>query len=271
MIFKSLFSFLIFTFSYLSSQQVNRFIYELNYKEDSTSMDYKRERMCLDVDNIEYIFQSYDRFKLDSLYNLNSNKDYEEIGNILYKIKRKANKNTFLITEVQGAVRYTFDDIVALNWSITDRKKSDDLGNQLQKAEVFFRGRKWIAYFNPEIPLNVGPYKFYGLPGLIVEIYDEKKDYNFKLIGNYKVSRKDIDIPSSRYVDKDLKVSKTKFLQIMEEYKNDPARDFKAGIYNGTIKLVDRDPNDIIRGIEEKSKEDQKKINNPIELTESRP
>jgi GLPGLI family protein len=271
MIFKFLFSFLIFTFSYLSSQQVNRFIYELNYKEDSMATVYKSERMCLDIDDKDYIFRSYDRFRLDSLYNLNSNKEYEEVGNILYTIKRKANRNNFTITEVQGAIRYTFDDAVVLDWSITNEKKRDDQGNQVQKAEAFFRGRKWTAYFNPEIPLNVGPYKFYGLPGLITEIYDDKKDYVFKLIGNYKISKKAIDVPSSRYVDKDLTVSKKKFLQIMEEYKKDPARDFKAGVYNGTIKLVDRDPNDIIRGIEEKSKEDQKKANNPIELAESHP
>ncbi|WP_027385734.1 GLPGLI family protein [Chryseobacterium gregarium] len=268
MISKTLFPFLLCIFSFLSAQQVNRFIYELRYKEDSASTLYKSERMCLDVDDLEYSFRSYDRFILDSLYHSDSNKEYEEVGNILYVIKRKAGNSSFVITEVQGAIRYTYDDSVIPDWSVTSEKKKDDHGNQLQKAVAFFKGRKWNAYFNPEIPINTGPYKFYGLPGLIVELYDDKNDYHFKLIGNHKLLRKDIDIPSSRYVDKDLKVSKTKFLQIIAEYKKDPARDFKAGVYNGTIKLVDRDPNEIIRGIEEKSREDQKKYNNPIELAD---
>lgn len=253
-------------FSVLKSQQVNRFIYEFRYKEDSTSSMLKSERMCLDVEDKEYSFRSYDRFIVDSLYNSNSDKEYEEVGNILYNIERKLESNSFVVTEVQGAIRYTYDDTVKLRWIITNEKKIDKLGNQLQKAEVLFKGRKWSAYFDTNLPIDAGPYKFYGLPGLIVELYDDKKDYIFKLIGNFKIEKKDINIPSSQFVDKNVKVSKTKFLQIISEYKKDPARDFKAGVYNGTIKLVDRDPSEIIRGIEKKSREDQKKYNNPIEL-----
>lgn len=32
-----------------------------------------------------------------------------------------------------------------------------------------------------------GPYKFHGLPGLIIEIYDAKNHYHFKLIGIEKI------------------------------------------------------------------------------------
>lgn len=266
MAFKTLSLFLIFIFSFTHAQQVNRFIYELRYKDDSASALHKSERMCLDIDAQEYSFRSYDRFILDSLYHSDNTKAYEEVGNILYVFKRKPGKNSFAITEVQGAIRYTYDDPVILDWVITKEKKKDAQGNQLQKAEVFFRGRKWNAYFNPKIPISTGPYKFYGLPGLIVELYDDQNDYSFTLIGNHTVTRDAINIPGSRYIDKDLKVSKTQFFQILAEYKKDPARDFKAGVYNGTIQLVDRDPNDIIRGIEEKAREDQKKYNNPIEL-----
>ncbi len=265
----------IFSFSIASSQQIDRFIYEVNYREDSTNSTYKKERMCLDVadQGKKSVFHSYDRYVTDSIYNANkgneNNVQDKEIGSILYKIRKKTKENYYVVTEVQGSMRYTFKDIVNLDWIITSENKKDDLGNKLQKAEVFFRGRQWNAWFNPEIPISMGPYKFYGLPGLIVELYDNKNDYNFKLIGNIKTSEKDINIPNSIYVDKELNISKAKFLQIIEEYKKDPARDFKAGVYNGTIKLVDKDPNEIIRGIEKKSKEEQKKYNNPIELTKN--
>ena len=41
---------------------------------------------------------------------------------------------------------------------------------ETQKAETFIFGRKWTAWFSPEIPIQDGPYKFRGLPGLIVKI-----------------------------------------------------------------------------------------------------
>ena len=44
-----------------------------------------------------------------------------------------------------------------------------------QKAEVEYGGRQWIAWFTSEIPISDGPYKFRGLPGLIIEVFDDKK------------------------------------------------------------------------------------------------
>jgi len=48
-----------------------------------------------------------------------------------------------------------------------------------QKAECDFGGRHWIAWFSASIPVSDGPYEFCGLPGLIVNINDQKNYYNF--------------------------------------------------------------------------------------------
>jgi len=47
------------------------------------------------------------------------------------------------------------------------------------KATGIFRGRKWIAWYTSEIPFSVGPWKLNGLPGLILEAYDEDKKFSF--------------------------------------------------------------------------------------------
>jgi GLPGLI family protein len=57
------------------------------------------------------------------------------------------------------------------------------LGYFSQKAICRWRGRDWIAWFTPEIPISEGPWKFYGLPGLITKLHDENKHYSFELIG----------------------------------------------------------------------------------------
>lgn len=51
-----------------------------------------------------------------------------------------------------------------------------------QKANCHFRGREYIAWFTPDIPINSGPWKFGGLPGLILKISDAANKYNFECI-----------------------------------------------------------------------------------------
>ena len=52
-----------------------------------------------------------------------------------------------------------------------------------------FRGRKWTAWFTQNIPIPEGPYKFSGLPGLIVEIYDSQNHYHYELTKVTKLSK----------------------------------------------------------------------------------
>lgn len=67
-------------------------------------------------------------------------------------------------------------------WDITDESK-EIIGYQCFKATADFRGRRWTAWFAPEIPVQDGPWKLCGLPGLILEAYDAGKDYRFEADG----------------------------------------------------------------------------------------
>lgn len=42
-----------------------------------------------------------------------------------------------------------------------------------------YAGRNWTAWYTEDIPIQFGSYKFNGLPGLILEIYDDKEHYHF--------------------------------------------------------------------------------------------
>lgn len=65
-------------------------------------------------------------------------------------------------------------------WKITGNKRK--IGEyECQEATTSFRGRDWSVWFTTAIPVSDGPWKFYGLPGLIIEAEDSKKDFAFRL------------------------------------------------------------------------------------------
>ena len=61
-------------------------------------------------------------------------------------------------------------------------EKKTIAGYECQQAFTSFGGRTWEAWFTRNIPLSEGPYKFYGLPGLIVKVRDTHDNYVFELL-----------------------------------------------------------------------------------------
>ena len=55
-------------------------------------------------------------------------------------------------------------------------------GYKCQKATCHWRGRDYVAWFTPDIPAAVGPWKFGGLPGAIMKITDSKGDYSWEAV-----------------------------------------------------------------------------------------
>lgn len=78
------------------------------------------------------------------------------------------------------------------------------LGLHCQKAICQWRGRSYTAWYSEEIPINDGPYKFFGLPGLIVSVEDATGEYSWQLRGIEQPDAKLI----YRYQPLDGKVSK---------------------------------------------------------------
>ncbi|MDD7456157.1 MAG: GLPGLI family protein [Bacteroidales bacterium] len=65
-------------------------------------------------------------------------------------------------------------------WTLMDSSKII-LGYECQMAEADFRGRRWIAWYSTAVPISIGPWKLWGLPGLIFEAYDSKKEYSYSM------------------------------------------------------------------------------------------
>lgn len=66
------------------------------------------------------------------------------------------------------------------DWVLTNEQKTIDT-YKVKKAILSFRGRDYVAWYSEDIPINAGPWKFSGLPGLIFEIQDTSGRYNWQL------------------------------------------------------------------------------------------
>jgi len=76
------------------------------------------------------------------------------------------------------------------------------LGYLCQKATASFRGRNYEAWFSLEIPVNDGPWKFFGLPGLILKLTDTGNIFTFVCVGLENLDTpRDITIQKEKYIN----------------------------------------------------------------------
>lgn len=75
------------------------------------------------------------------------------------------------------------DSVPSLDWNFSDETTDSIMGYDCRKATVEFAGRHYTAWFTPEIPLPFGPYKFGGLPGLILKLEDAEQQFVWEAKG----------------------------------------------------------------------------------------
>lgn len=77
-------------------------------------------------------------------------------------------------------IEYT-EEREPIEWKFQDSVKTV-LGFECHLAEADFRGRRYLAWYTLEIPVSMGPWKLWGLPGLICEAHDERGHYSYSLV-----------------------------------------------------------------------------------------
>ncbi len=179
--------------------QVN---YVLTYQFDSTNKSSIRSDFFnLFIGNDQSVFCSSTYLMVDSAWksNLTMGNQFGPSFDFFSSISFENNrfvifKNSEYIFTYDQCARY-IPEIYAyteqksqLEWKILSDTTS--IGNILcQKAETQLGNRNWIAWFATSIPISDGPYKFSGLPGLILKISDEQQYWNFDLAGISKIDK----------------------------------------------------------------------------------
>lgn len=97
-----------------------------------------------------------------------------------YHILKKHNTSEIKTIEPTTEGTWETKENIELNWKLDDATDSIE-GYYCKTAFTTFRGRKYKAWYAPEIPMPYGPYKFSGLPGLIIKISDFQNTHVFEL------------------------------------------------------------------------------------------
>lgn len=145
-------------------------------------------------------YKSSNQYVLDSLKkrgNISSSNFGAEISyDTALKEEVLKKNNIFQVYEkvIDSKLRYI--EMTNFQWKLTNERK-DYFGYNTRKAFTFAYGRKWIAWYTEEIPLQYGPYKFSGLPGLIINLYDEKAEYLFTL-SQFKKKQMIVQLPNEK-------------------------------------------------------------------------
>lgn len=257
--------------------QNTRIIYDYQFLKDSTDTNSKIiERMVLDIYSHHSKFYSEAVAQSDSLRFESAIRQMKTSNSITItsdmkkgEVRDKIAKYyphyvTFLHTRV-GGTSYKVKDERKLHWHLTSETKK--VNNwEVQKAKVTFAGRNWEAWFTKDIPLQEGPYKFHGLPGLIVEMEDTTKTHRFSLVEIKPMIKIELDKNPTKLSKNSVEITLEKFKEQFQKHRKDPTIVMRMD----TGKIFDAngnplDINKIIREREHKMKEKIKKENNHIE------
>lgn len=134
--------------------------------------------------------------------------------------------------ETMYMYNYLFQiDYPRIQWKISNDTMSIS-GLRCQKAIGSWKGRIYTVWFCPDLPLSYGPWKLNGLPGLILEAFDAKKEIKFEFLGfqTNKNRNKTIQFPKDNLV----KVNQREFARLHQLFMDDP-KAYLESIYGPTL------------------------------------
>ena len=173
----------------LKLDQVNyRITYEVKQVNDTTQTPYiyRQAQMRLDIGkNISYFYNLsqlqwseqvtqmilsggvIDLRKAEPVKCMNWQflKNYPEKGKTMFQ-------ETFAMNTYQ-----CIEDTEIPDWQLVPDSSTAILNYPCQLAKANFKGRTWYAWYSEDIPISEGPWKLYGLPGLVLRAYDAQHQF----------------------------------------------------------------------------------------------
>lgn len=132
-----------------------------------------------------------------------------------YSVYRNDGKT--IVTSRLGSDLFSFEGEHP-KWNTNYNEERTILNYKCKKATTIFNKRKYVAWYTKDIPISEGPYRFKGLPGLILEVEDLNGYDTFDAIG---IEKKQMEISQ---LQKGITVTRDEYLKKREEFKSNPFR-----------------------------------------------
>lgn len=195
--------------------------YYYEYQQDSSSIASKKgSDMVLLIGNQHSLFTHSSTPLRDSLLLQYKNDDPNAaalkilpqlMGNrpsffTSYSICKTSNSDQIDFYEKVAHSYLKISSINKFNWKLNTAKDTILLGLKCKMATTTLAGRCYNAWYTTEIPINDGPYKFKGLPGLIIKLHDNRNQHSFELTSIEQITyTKPILLQEENYLDVEMK------------------------------------------------------------------
>lgn len=232
--------------------------YRMLYQQRPESEHPKEDLLLLEVGSRVTKFYSYKTWQTDSLVRVtppeqvmaNLGSFHGGVQDVLFR-DQAAGRLTHIDQIGMDYLLYT-EPLPAIDWELEEGERTI-LGYACHRARCAFRGRNYEAWYAPEIAVSAGPWKFGGLPGLILAIKDDAGVLDLEATG---VEQR---VEPIRMTDRNyMKTNRKKYRELKQKIMTDPVG-YLTGNSNVQMTIKNEDgspvnPGDLVRGY------------NPIEL-----
>lgn len=224
---------------------------------------YTESEMRLDIGNKATCF--YDRTKQlkDSLMRAKAKTGDFDFSNLpkggrfpfsYYKNYPTTGQSTHI--ESVGMENYKCTENIEIpNWQLVADSTADIIGYHCLLAKTKFKGRTWYAWYAEDIPMQEGPWKLCGLPGMILKACDENREYEFTAIGMSTTKNAE---PITIGKEKREEISQKELRKVKEKFT--PGM-MLEGLSTKVVAMKDQNGNDV----DIKKFMNKKNVFNPIE------
>ncbi|SIT98527.1 GLPGLI family protein [Epilithonimonas bovis DSM 19482] len=276
---------LLFAVMASAQETANRFFYELSFKPKKDSAKIDKVMTALDIAKDKSIYQDFTMAAQDSIIKtaveeMQKTKAWKDLSKTIrmpkfsFKIYKIYPDMTEQYVDRISRNLFAYEEKIKFDWKIlSDKEKIGEYNTQ--KATTEFGGRTWTAWFTTDIPFQDGPYKFYGLPGLIVKIEDQDKNYSWLLSGNKTIKdwkefsyAEEANTKYGMSNEKKL-IAKDKFEKSYIAFKQDPMAEARTQIPQNMLSMKmpgsDLTIGEMLKNQEKQLKDFFKSTDNPIE------
>lgn len=179
--------------------KIDKVKYEITYRTksitDTTKVDslgnfiYSEEDMRLEVGEQVSFFYSYsnalyEQQRIEMMNKGNFSVPNMRGGSINWKLFKNfpTGKTTYVDNVFRDGFRVV-EPIEQPQWELISDSTARILGYDCQMTRCNYKGRQWFAWFTTDIPIDNGPWKLDGLPGLVLRAYDNSHHYIFDCVG----------------------------------------------------------------------------------------